>query len=104
MKNQLIWQERYNVGVDIIDKEHKKLFGIMNRLFSMNEKESKSQWVCQEGIKYFKDHALKHFTEEEVYMASIHYEGFETHRKLHDKFRQKTLPALERELEQTGYS
>ena len=50
MKNQLIWQERYNVGVDIIDKEHKKLFGIMNRLFSMNEKESKSQWVCQEGI------------------------------------------------------
>ena len=43
MKNQLIWQERYNVGVDIIDKEHKKLFGIMNRLFSMNEKESKSQ-------------------------------------------------------------
>ena len=42
MKNQLIWQERYNVGVDIIDKEHKKLFGIMNRLFSMNEKERAS--------------------------------------------------------------
>lgn len=104
MQNQLIWEDRFNIGVDIIDKEHKKLFRIMNRLFSANRQESKSQWACQEGIKYFKDHAMKHFAEEEVYMASIGYEGFETHRRLHNNFRQRTLPALERELEQTGYS
>lgn len=104
MQNQLIWEDRFNIGVDIIDKEHKKLFRIMNRLFSANGQESKSQWACQEGIKYFKDHAMKHFAEEEVYMASIGYEGFETHRRLHNNFRQRTLPALERELEQTGYS
>jgi len=104
MQNQLIWEDRFNIGVDIIDKEHKKLFRIINRLFSANGQKSKSQWACQEGIKYFKDHAMKHFAEEEVYMASIGYEGFETHRRLHNNFRQRTLPALERELEQTGYS
>lgn len=46
---------------------------------------------CQESIKYFKDHALKHFTEEEAYMASINYKGFETHRHLHDGFRKKSF-------------
>ncbi len=104
MENQLVWQDRFNIGVDFIDKEHKKLFSIMNRLFSYKKQEGKSQWVCQEGIKYFKGHAMKHFTEEEAYMASIDYSGFETHRRLHDNFRKVTLPSLERELEREEYS
>lgn len=104
MANQLVWQDRFNIGVEIIDNEHKKLFGILNRLFAYKTDESKRQWVCQEGIKYFKDHAMKHFTEEEQYMASIDYAGFETHRHLHDNFRRKTLPALEKELAQSSFT
>ena len=104
MGNQLVWQDRFNIGVEFIDKEHRKLFSIMNKLFSSDGKDENSQWVYQEGIKYFKRHAMKHFAEEEVYMASIGYLGFETHRRLHDNFRLKTLPALEKELERTNYS
>lgn len=104
MGNQLVWQERFNMGVDFIDDEHKKLFGILNRMFMYEDHEAKGQWACREGIKYFKDHALKHFIEEEQYMASINYSGFETHRHLHDDFRTKILPSLETELEQTKYS
>ncbi len=104
MGNQFIWQDRFNIGVDVIDKEHKKLFGIMNRLLVFSDQEDKSQWVCQEGLKYFKDHAMKHFSEEEVYMASISYKGYESHRRVHDNFRKNTLPALERELSRTNYS
>lgn len=104
MGSQLEWQERFNIGVDVIDKEHRKLFSIMNRLLAFSEMEDKSQWVCQEGIKYFKDHAMKHFSEEEVYMASISYAGYEAHRRIHDNFRQYTLPALEHELMQSNFS
>ena len=104
MGNRLVWQDRYNIGVEIIDKEHRKLFSIMNRMLTFLEQEEKSQWVCQEGVKYFKGHAMKHFSEEEAYMASIDYRGFETHRRLHDDFRRKTLPALEEELKQSDYS
>lgn len=104
MKNQLIWQDWYNIGIDVIDNEHKKLFRIMNRLFAFCNESDKSQWVCQEGVKYFKDHAMKHFTDEESYMASIQYPEFEIHRRIHDDFRRSTLPALEAELEQSGYS
>lgn len=104
MSNQLVWKERYNIGVDFIDREHKKLFSILNKLLAAGKEGEKSRWACQEGIKYFKDHAMKHFSEEEAYMASIHYIGYDTHRRLHDNFRKKMLPALEKELKQTAYS
>lgn len=104
MGNQLVWQDRYNLGVEVIDKEHKKLFSILNKLFDFGKQEEKSQWVCQEAIKYFRDHAIQHFADEEAYMLSKNYEGFDMHRRIHRNFRDRTLPALERELEQTNYS
>ena len=104
MSSQLVWQERFNIGVEVIDKEHKKLFNVLNKLFAYGKEEEKSQWVCQEAIKYFRDHAIQHFSEEEEYMASIHYAGLETHRHIHNNFREKTLPTLESELLRTNYS
>lgn len=101
---KFIWQDRYNIGVEVIDKEHRKLFSILNKLFSYDENDEKSKWAYQEGIKFFKGHAMKHFAEEEVYMASIGYEGYDVHRRLHDAFRKKTLPEIEKELMMTGYS
>lgn len=104
MDNQFVWRERFNTGVDTIDKEHQRLFKIINKLFAFKEDEAVNQWACQESIKFFKEHAINHFTDEEAYMASIDYEWLEQHRRLHRGFRENTLPALERELEQTEYS
>lgn len=103
MEGQLVWKEEYNTGVDIIDREHRRLFKIINKLFVFTGEKSKSQWACREGIKFFKDHALKHFTEEEEYMASINYERLGVHVHIHSEFRERTLPALEEELEKTDY-
>ena len=104
MDTQFEWREEYSIGVDSIDQEHKRLFRIINKLFDFKEEEKDNQWTCQEGIKYFKGHAVKHFADEEAYMASIGYEGLEQHRRIHQDFRKNILPALEQELEQTGYS
>lgn len=103
MEGQLVWKDEYNIGVDIIDREHKRLFKIINKLFQFTDEKSKSQWACQEGIKFFKEHAVKHFTEEEEYMASVNYERLGIHMHIHSEFRERTLPALEEELEKTGY-
>ena len=103
MDTQFEWREEYNIGVDSIDKEHQRLFKIINRIFAFKEEEKNSQWACQEGIKFFKNHAIKHFEGEENYMASIGYEGLEQHRRIHQGFREDTLPALEEELKQTEY-
>lgn len=104
MENQFVWKDEFKIGVEIIDKEHKKLFKIINKLFEFKDEEATRQWACREGIKFFKQHAINHFADEEAYMESIDYEGIEQHRRLHIGFRENTLPALELELKQTDYS
>lgn len=104
METQFVWREELNIGVDTIDKEHQRLFKIINKMFAFKEEDKNSQWACQEGVKFFKGHAVKHFADEEAYMMSIGYEGLEQHRLVHKEFRENTLPALEKELEQTDYS
>lgn len=102
--DQIVWHDKYKIGVDFIDREHKQLFSTMNKLLRISENEEKSEWVCREGAKYLRNHALEHFEHEEEYMRSINYSEYEIHKRLHENFRNSTLPALEREMEETQYS
>ena len=104
MDSQFEWKDEFKIGVEVIDKEHQKLFKIINKLLAFKEDEATRQWACREGIKFFKKHAVSHFADEEAYMDSINYEGLEQHRHLHKGFRENTLPALEQEMEQSAYS
>ena len=63
MDTQFVWQEEFNIGVDIIDKEHQRLFKIINKLFAFKKEGKNSEFACQEGIKFFKGHAVKHFAD-----------------------------------------
>ncbi len=103
-EEQLIWRDEFNIGVETIDREHRRLFKIISKLITYHEEGKNSQWACQEGVKYFKTHAMKHFEDEEAYMKSIGYEGLNVHQNIHRSFRENTLPALEQELEQTEYA
>lgn len=105
MQEEIQWNERLSIGVEEIDKAHRRLFSIVRKLqISANSEEEKRKRVSMEGIKYFKSYAVKHFAEEEEYMQSIGYEGYEIHKRLHENFRDRTIPALERELEMSDYS
>lgn len=102
--NEIKWSNRFNIGVEDIDKAHRRLFSIVGKLISLNEDEEKQQHACREGIKYFKNYTLKHFAEEEAYMRTIDYADYAIHKSLHDNMRENTLPALETELESENYS
>lgn len=104
MADEYVWLDEYNIGIDNIDSEHKQLFSIINKLFVMAKKGKDTEWVCNEGIKFFRSHTDTHFKNEEAYMASINYDRFNEHKKLHDSFREYTLPTLEKELERTSFS
>lgn len=101
---EIKWNDRFNLDVEEIDKAHQKLFSIVNKLIAFTENPDKQQHACREGIKYFKSYAVKHFAEEEAYMESIAYAKLPMHKSLHDNLRDKTLPALEEELESQNYS
>lgn len=102
--NEVKWNDRFNVGVESIDKAHRRLFSIVSKIISLNEDSEKQQHACREGIKYFKNYTIKHFADEEAYMLSIGYSGYEMHKRLHDTLRDITLPALEAEMETNNYS
>lgn len=102
--NEVVWKDEYNIGVDLIDREHRRLFKIINKVYAFVDNEKKSQWACQEGIKFFRDHASRHFADEEAYMADMGYPDLKVHKRAHSRFRDSMLPVLEQELEKTGYS
>lgn len=104
MADEYEWREEYNIGVDSIDKEHKQLFGIINKLLVMEKEGKDTEWICNEGIKFFRGHAGEHFSNEEAYMSAIGYKGLEEHVRLHRDFKENMLPALEAELERTNFS
>ena len=104
MSKEAEWNNHFNIGVDSIDNAHRKLFSIVRKLIHLNKDENNGQWACAEGIKYFKNYAIDHFADEEAYMQSIGYHGYEIHKHLHDDMRFKTLPALEKDLLESDYS
>lgn len=100
------WQENYNVGVEVVDKAHRKLFSIVRKLTQAVDVKDRGQKkrACIEGIKYFKNYTLEHFAQEEEYMRSIEYSGYPAHKKVHEELKNITLPALEDEMEREDYS
>ena len=102
--SEVKWNDRFNIGVEIVDRAHRKLFSIVGKLLNLTEDAEKQKHACQEGIKYFKSYTIKHFAEEEAYMRKIGYQGYEIHKSLHDNLQNQTLPALEEEMEAQDYS
>ncbi|MGN1350792.1 MAG: bacteriohemerythrin [Anaerovoracaceae bacterium] len=102
----LEWNDKYNIGEKIVDDAHQKLFGILRRVSSLLEQNDyeKNIHACIESIKYLKDYTHRHFSEEEAFMQSIGYPGFEAHKRLHDNLKMNTIPALEQDLEENSYS
>lgn len=102
--NIIEWDKKFELGVESLDKEHKQLFSIIKKLLNMIESQDKSEFACQEGIKYLNNHTMEHFAHEEEYMRTIGYEDYEIHKRIHDNFRNNTLPALKEELNELHYS
>ena len=101
---QIHWEDRFGIGVEIIDEAHRKLFSIVEKILDLYVEKHEDKFACVEGIKYFKAYAFRHFAEEEAYMREIGYPGYLAHKKIHDRMRWETLPALEHLLYATDFS
>lgn len=101
---QIQWQDRFNIGVEIVDQAHRRLFSIVQKMMDLYVEKHEDRFACVEGIKYFKAYALKHFAEEEAYMREIGYPGYRAHKRIHDRMRRETIPELERLLYDSNFS
>ena len=58
MDTQFVWRQEFNIGVYKIDRDHQRLFKIINRIYSFKDNDEGYRWACQEGIKFFKGHTV----------------------------------------------
>lgn len=98
------WDQKFNIGVEVVDKAHAKLFRIMKKLLEISHDGESNQHIYKEGVKYLETYSMTHFSEEEAYMRSIRYQGYAEHKRIHDNFRDKTLVAMKKDLELSNYS
>ncbi|MCI8417204.1 MAG: hemerythrin family protein [Lachnospiraceae bacterium] len=101
---KVVWDEKFKIGVEVVDKAHAKLFRIIGKLQELALDAGTHQHTYKEAIKYLEDYSMKHFSEEEAYMRSIRYSEYAWHKKIHDNFRDKTLVSLKRDLVLSDYS
>ncbi len=85
------WEEKYRLGVEAIDEQHKELFQIANRIYELLKNEmilDKFDHIM-EIIDELKSYTVDHFKDEEEYMKSIGYKKFLSHKVAHTDFLDK---------------
>ena len=82
------WNEKYSVGIQSIDDQHKEIFRVMDQLFQALKTGQASQSIKQIIIN-LENYALIHFKNEEFYFNQFHYESSEEHIKEHQQFIEK---------------
>jgi len=88
MTEKIKWQVAYQVGVPEIDKQHKQLFTLLNRLQDIyNSGNIKSE--IQKTLEEMVDYLNTHFSCEEGYLKN--HPRIEKHRKEHWLFVEKTM-------------
>ena len=82
---QIIWDDQWNVGIKKIDKQHKNLVDLINKLNDQIEK-GKSHDVLSNIILELINYIFKHFSYEENLIEKHHYPDRAEHKIQHDKF------------------
>ncbi len=84
------WEDKFSVGISIIDEEHKKFIGIINKAILANEHIDNIE-ETKEVIGEMLEYSDKHFSTEEAYMVKFKSPEYEWHRNVHLDFREKAI-------------
>lgn len=79
------WNPNLSVGVDAIDGQHKIWFEKAEKLFDAGKNNQAKEYIG-ELFAFLDDYTKKHFADEEKYMLSIRYPGYEEQRRAHQTF------------------
>lgn len=91
----LVWSERFSVGVEELDAQHRTLFTLINDL-QTGIVFSKGRDAVAEALRRMTDYVHEHFSTEEEYMLQYGFPGLEQHRAKHADFVDETLAFAKR--------
>lgn len=88
----MMWKDKYMVGVETIDEQHKELFKRLSEFIQIVQDKEKS-WEerldkVKETMSFMQEYVVFHFNDEEAYQEEINYPDMEIHKEAHRKFKE----------------
>ncbi|NLP30572.1 MAG: hemerythrin family protein [Clostridiales bacterium] len=83
----MLWKDKYELGVPVIDAQHKELFRrVESFLQALRSEVSWDEKIpkINETLEFMKGYVVEHFHDEEEYQRSINYPGYQAHKQIHD--------------------
>ena len=82
----IVWKPEYDLGIPIIDEQHRGIVTIINSLYYGAQKSSFIKNIFSPTISMLRSYADIHFQTEEHFLEAIEYPGAADHSLLHQKY------------------
>lgn len=101
----MLWRDKYQVGVPLIDEQHEELFKRVNNFIEIirtgDSWQDKVQSV-NETLEFMKMYVVEHFRDEEEYQLKVAYPKSVEHKNVHNNMVNYVLE-VSSEYEKSGY-
>ncbi len=81
------WNDTFNIGIDVIDQQHRQILDYINILEQIRVTGDKSK--IKEVLDDLIDYTQSHFTFEENLLEQVNYQFLPSHRGIHELFVKK---------------
>ncbi|MBU1100258.1 MAG: bacteriohemerythrin [Bacteroidetes bacterium] len=99
----IVWKTEYEVGIELIDEQHKKLVQIANT-FLKARADGLQQDVLKNTLVSLIDYTKYHFKDEEELLKKNYYPELVSHSKLHEELIEQIIHVLERLKDGSNYA
>ena len=83
-KQYVEWKDEYSVGIESIDRQHKKLLSLINQLQTAVDYSTGDEFE-RDALDELVDYTKTHFSYEEGLLEQNNYPDFEPHKEQHKK-------------------
>ena len=88
MVERISWSPQFDIGIEVIDAQHRKIVDYINMLADMDDSSTQSTEM-KDLLHLLLDYTYSHFAFEEALMEEAGYEFFIDHQKSHLAFKDK---------------
>ena len=93
-KEIISWDGSYNLGIELIDNQHKELVRLINLLFNACLTGNETlETTFKDSMSRMVDYVRYHFTAEQDLLMRVNYPNFNEHKKQHEVLIKNILEA-----------
>jgi hemerythrin-like metal-binding protein len=92
----IVWNKQNEVGIELIDEQHRGIVSIINTLYYMMREKANHQLLYPSISDTMRAYSKMHFITEEHFLERIAYKDIQNHKKIHEKLI-FTIDKIERE-------